>query len=179
MESAMMKRFVLLCCSALALVAPELRGDELTDLFDGWPVPQPRPRPPEAPTPDDQRVVVNDDGGGLIHEYVTRWTTIASQGAEVEVRGKCVSACTLVTAYVSKEKLCFGKNSSLSFHVARKNSSDFNPSPEMTQWMIDQYPADIRGWIAAHGGSEKMPWSGLLMMHAYELWNMGYRKCKT
>jgi hypothetical protein len=63
--------------------------------------------------------------------------------------------------------------------VARKNSSVFNPSPEMTQWMIDQYPADIRGWIAAHGGSEKMPWSGFLMMHAYELWNMGYRKCKT
>jgi hypothetical protein len=36
------------------------------------------------------------------------------------------------------------------------------PAPEVTKWMIDRYPADIRGWIDAKGGLENMPTPRLL-----------------
>jgi hypothetical protein len=46
--------------------------------------------------------------------------------------------------------------------------------------MIDRYPADIRGWIVAHGGLERMP-SGesYWTLPAKELWEMGYSRCSN
>jgi hypothetical protein len=43
--------------------------------------------------------------------------------------------------------------------------------------MINSYPADIRGWIEARGGVEKMSISEWWTLPAEELWKMGYRKC--
>ena len=51
------------------------------------------------------------------------------------------------------------------------------PAPEVTKWMIDRYPADIRGWIDAKGGLENMPTHGYWTLPAKELWEIGYRKC--
>jgi hypothetical protein len=33
---------------------------------------------------------------------------IAAQGGPVNVLGPCQSACTLLTAYILKDRLCFG-----------------------------------------------------------------------
>jgi hypothetical protein len=38
-------------------------------------------------------------------------------------------------------------------------------------------PADIRAWIEAKGGAEKMPQWTFWTLGAEELWKMGYRKC--
>lgn len=44
--------------------------------------------------------------------------------------------------------------------------------------MIDSYPADIRDWIEAKGGFDRMPiGKNLWTLPASELWKMGYRKC--
>jgi hypothetical protein len=55
--------------------------------------------------------------------------------------------------------------------------SDGRPASEATQWMIERYPADIRGWIVAHGGFEKIPYVSYLRLQAWDLWKMGYRRC--
>jgi hypothetical protein len=84
------------------------------------------------------KTVVNEDLGGVIGEYVGRWAAISSQGGSVEVLGTCASACTLVTSYISKDKLCFGRDAVLMFHMARY--PDGRPALGGTQWMINQYP---------------------------------------
>ena len=99
-----------------------------------------------------------------------------AQNGPVDILGMCQSACTLVTAYIRKDRLCFGERGYLSFHMARLLSND-RPSLESTQWIIDQYPDDIRGWIIAKGGAAKMPIEGYWTLPASDLWQMGYRKC--
>jgi hypothetical protein len=61
------------------------------------------------------------------------------------------------------------------------STSSHEPSPEYTLEMFDSYPGDIRGWIERNGGPLKLPkqagrayWT----MYDYELWAMGYAKCK-
>jgi hypothetical protein len=126
-----------------------------------------------------EETIIQDDFGGVINEYVDRWRRLAAQGGEVKVLGKCSSACTLITAYIPKNRLCFGQNASLSFHQAR-NPETNSPSLNVTTWMIRSYPDDIRNWLLAHGGIEKMPQlNSFWMVHAYELWDMGYRKCSN
>jgi hypothetical protein len=141
-------------------------------------------KPQPVPT-----TVIRHDGGGFLHEYVDRWSTISAQGGQVEVLGRCASACTLVTAYIPKDRLCFGPDASLDFHMARKSKTDASPAPEGTQWMLERYPADIRNWIADQGryrmlhdwnvtqGSETPPRYGYWTLPAEELWKMGYRRC--
>jgi hypothetical protein len=60
--------------------------------------------------------------------------------------------------------------------MARLAAND-RPSPESTQWMISMYPDDIRGWLVARGGLEKMPIEGYWKLPASDLWKMGYRRC--
>jgi hypothetical protein len=43
--------------------------------------------------------------------------------------------------------------------------------------MFDAYPKDIRAWLNAKGGLDKMPLNGYWLMTASELWKMGYRDC--
>jgi hypothetical protein len=75
-----------------------------------------------------------------------------------------------------KNRLCFAEGSTLGFHWAR--TVDNGPlSPDGTQWLLDHYPADIRAWLDAQGGIEKLPQVGFWVMPAFVLWGMGYRRC--
>jgi hypothetical protein len=123
-------------------------------------------------------VLIIDDGGGLLSDYVDRWQKISIAQQDVEILGFCGSACTTVVAFVPKEKLCFGKDASLKFHQARE--SMYGPAAlAMTKWMTDRYPHEIRNWINVRGGYEKIPDKGFWTLPASELWQMGYRKCNT
>jgi hypothetical protein len=51
------------------------------------------------------------------------------------------------------------------------------PSIDTARWMLNQYPQDIRLWIRAKGGVEKMTFYAMWKLAAEELWAMGYRKC--
>jgi len=94
------------------------------------------------PPPPPTKTVVRDDRGGVIKEYADRWKIIGAAGGEVEVVGVCGSACTLVTAYVARDKLCFGQGAALYFHQARR--IDGQVAWDTTQWMVQSYPAGIR-----------------------------------
>ena len=81
------------------------------------PLPMPSPARLAAPPPPVAPVVINGDGG-LVHEYRAKYLLVRNSGAKVEVRGACYSACTLITAYIPKERLCFGEGAFLAFHSA-------------------------------------------------------------
>jgi hypothetical protein len=140
------------------------------------PIPLPRPRPKEAPQPR-AKTVLFDERGGDYWLHWRRFKALADGDDDVEIRTKCPSSCTLVMVLVPADRLCFGKNASLQFHMAR-NGKTGEPDMEFTKkWMIDQYPQDIRNWILAKGGVEKMNVQQMLTLDAAELWKMGYREC--
>jgi hypothetical protein len=126
-------------------------------------------------------VVVWRNRGGEYQKHIKEWRTVAAEGSSVEIRGPCDSGCTLVTAYVPKDRLCFGERASLNIHQVRiryGESTVLFPDPKGSQEMIDSYPPDIRNWILAKGGLAKMPGGNdFWKLHADDLWQMGYRKC--
>lgn len=120
--------------------------------------------------------VLQDQPGGLISVYKRLFEAIEASGNNVEIRGKCPSACTLVLSYIPKERLCFHETAWLGFHHA---ASFYGADTETSQAMFDSYPQDIRTWLQQKGGLEKMPHgAGLWAILASELWKMGYRKCE-
>jgi hypothetical protein len=193
-EMPLMLRIALICCTALGATAAHGQDSPIAVWMrdfrervlreDGPPVLQPLARnfpiqPLPIPDPRRMTVVVHYDDGGYLHEYVDRWSQIAVRGNQVKILDICASACTLVTAYISKDRLCFGPNAALDFHQARHNYTDTTGSPKSTLWMIEKYPDDIRDWIEAQGGREKMPVLGSWTLPASDLWKMGYRKCSS
>jgi hypothetical protein len=122
------------------------------------------------------KTVLYDEPGGVIPEHWRRWHVLAASGDDVEIRGSCASACTLIMAHIPNDKLCFGEAAALKFHSARLEPSG-EPDIATTQWMISQYPQDIRLWIKNKGGWEKMTLVQAWTLTAPDLWAMGYRKC--
>jgi hypothetical protein len=67
-------------------------------------------------------------------------------------RGKaCQSACTLVTAFVPPERICFGPYAWLGFHQATYVENG-KVAARASQWMYDKYPPEIKFWIEGKGG---------------------------
>jgi hypothetical protein len=119
--------------------------------------------------------VLHLEEGGFIHEHMRRWRQLGQSDADVEIRGPCFSACTLIIAVVPKERLCFGDYASLQFHAASDLSGRI--AIPATMWMLRQYPRDIYDWLMARGGAPGMTVYDFWVLEAPELWAMGYRRC--
>jgi hypothetical protein len=161
-----------------------LRPDGTSEPCESRQVPLPKARPADAPEPVPlPKTVLYFEPGGVLHEHIRRWQALAASGDDVEIRGWCGSACTLIMAYVPRERICFGEAASLGFHLARKVTAEAKDpygvgDMETSRWMLNQYPQDIRTWIKNKGGFEWMSIGDNLTLDAVELWAMGYRKCE-
>ena len=104
-----------------------------------------------------------------------------ASGNNIEIRGICPSACTLVLSYIPKERLCFQQTAWLWFHHAQDmfTHATTEETVKYSRAMFDKYPQDIRQWLEQKGGFEKMPHGNRYWaISAAELWKMGYRKCE-
>jgi hypothetical protein len=114
------------------------------------------------------KTVLYDEPGGILLEHVNRWIALARSGDDVEIRGPCTSACTMIMAYVPKERLCLGDYASLQFHLVR-----FADTGKMdlasSLWMLNRYPGNIRDWLMARGGVASMSIQDLWTLEAEEL----------
>ena len=153
-----------------------LRPDGTAERCESRQVPLPRPRPEDAPAPVPvPKTALYYEPGGIIRDQIERWQRIAQSDNDVEIRGECMSACTLIMAYVPNERICFGEYASLQFHAAgHPGQSDMG----ITRWMFSQYPPDIRNWLKDLGAPEKLIVEKYLILNSAALWNMGYRKCE-
>jgi hypothetical protein len=122
-------------------------------------------------------MVFYSEPGGVIKEHVERWQELARSGADIEILGPCYSACTLIVAYVPKERLCFGAFATLQFHLAWVRETG-KPSLDASLWMLKQYPREIYDWIMERGGVANMTIPTFLELRAPSLWRMGYPQCK-
>jgi hypothetical protein len=122
-------------------------------------------------------MVLNFEPGGVIKEHVERWQEAARSGLDVEILGPCYSACTMIVAYVPKERLCFGAFATLQFHLAWDRETG-KPSLDASLWMLKQYPREIYDWVMERGGVASMTIPTFWELRAPNLWRMGYRQCE-
>jgi hypothetical protein len=105
----------------------------------------------------DGKVVVTFDLGGYVHLYEAKWKYIASKGYPVEIRGPCLSACTLALGII--KNICWGKGAKFGFHLAFYWERNVNGKMvlvtdlEYTRKMgFEFYPHWVTRWVSATGG---------------------------
>ena len=97
-----------------------LKPNGTTELCGERQVPLPKPRPEDAPEPVfTHTTVLYYEPGGVFKDHMKRWEELALSGDYVEIRGPCVSGCTLIMMHIPSSRLCFGENASLGFHLAQ------------------------------------------------------------
>jgi hypothetical protein len=52
------------------------------------------------PVANAETVQIIDDRGGLIIAYRMQWAMLAPQSVNVQIKGPCVSACTILLGYI-------------------------------------------------------------------------------
>jgi hypothetical protein len=98
--------------------------------------------------------IVNDPGGE-VSSYIRKFQAVGNSGQRVVIDGPCLSACTLLTAFVPKDRICITGRAVLGFHAASyydDTSRSLVPTREGTRLVMRLYPADIKNWIQRHGG---------------------------
>jgi hypothetical protein len=99
-------------------------------------------------------VLIEDDHGGQIGTYITKFERLRSSGQSVIIDGLCASACTLVLSAVSPDKICVTPRARLGFHAAYDFAGNgrITANPEATMMLYSMYPTPVRRWISARGG---------------------------
>jgi hypothetical protein len=99
-------------------------------------------------------MLISEDRGGQIGQYVRAYTALVSAEERVIIDGPCLSACTLMLGIVSRARICATSRAQLGFHAAWMPDSHGRPitSPTGTQLLLNIYPPDVRSWISRHGG---------------------------
>jgi hypothetical protein len=121
-------------------------------------------------------VRITNDPGGEVSSYVRKFQGVRNSGQRVVIDGPCLSACTLLTGIVPKERVCVTRRAVLGFHAASyydDASRSLVPTPEGSRLVMRLYPAEIRSWIDHHGGLTPQ----LILLHGRELTAM-YHTCQ-
>ena len=168
-------RTILVASTVFACVAVNAQTTVKTIVYPGT-NPNGMVGQPTVPKDSNETYILWNNRGGVNHEHRARFYAIARSGAKVEVRGGCWSACTFITSFIPRAKLCFAEGAFLAFHQSRRQSDD-TPNIVETRNMVASYPSEIREWIDRHGGADKMTIKEFWTMYDKELWAMGYPKC--
>ena len=99
-------------------------------------------------------VRIVDDRGGQIGEYLYKFSELRASGQTVMIDGLCASACTMILAAISHDKICVSSNATLGFHAAFDFAGDGRTvtNPEATRMLYSGYPFQVRRWISRRGG---------------------------
>jgi hypothetical protein len=95
------------------------------------------------------------DPGGEVSSYVQKFTAIRDSGQRIVVDGPCLSACTLFTGIVPRDRVCITRRAALGFHAAsyyNDASRSLVPTRQGSALVMRLYPPSIRAWINRHGG---------------------------
>jgi hypothetical protein len=126
-----------------------------------------------------QRVIIENDGGGLPAPYINR---LIKQEA-MEIRGYCASSCTI---YLANPNACLHPQAVLLFHAP---SIDYHGSKPVvtrkptgierraTKELMKYYPLGVKRWIKKNGGL-KVTLTDMLALRGDELSAL-VRTCPT
>jgi hypothetical protein len=119
--------------------------------------------------------IVNDPGGEVT-SYVQKFQQLRATGDRIVIDGPCLSACTLLTGIIPRDKVCVTSRAELGVHAASyydDASRSLVPTREGSRVVMRLYPASVRGWIDRHGGLTPT----LKMMRGRDLTAL-YRTCE-
>lgn len=90
---------------------------------------------------------ISNNSGGSIGMFAIQTMKYKRSGELVRITGRCDSACTM---FLSIPNLCVTANAYFRFHAPRAD----NPvaAHVAKQYLMKQYPAWVRAFIANHGG---------------------------
>lgn len=121
-------------------------------------------------------VRIVSDPGGEVSAYLHKYQQIRASGQHVVIDGACLSACTLLTAVIPRDRVCVTARAMLGFHAASyydDASRSLVPTRAGSRLVMSLYPRDIRRWINRHGGLTPH----LIQLRGRELASM-YRTCR-
>lgn len=95
------------------------------------------------------KMVISSDAGGRVFEYARDVSRARHSSTDVQIRGKCQSACTLYLS-LPADQICIARGASFHFHRAFGSSAQSNEWG--TQYLLKSYPVWVRQWIASQGG---------------------------
>jgi hypothetical protein len=126
-----------------------------------------------APVEADVRILGSP--GGQVGPFLDLFEQMRDSGERVVIDGPCLSACTLVLSMVPNNRICVTRRAVLGFHAARSmdRRGRMYSEPEASKFVLEAYPAPIRGWIRQRGGLS----SRLLVLRGREL-NAFYPACR-
>lgn len=113
------------------------------------------------------------DGGGLIPAYQTRIRQADAQGAQVEIRGTCVSACTM---WLGARNVCVHPDAMLWFHAARKSGTR-RISRFGNDVMSSYWPPAVRKWADRAGVLDSLDFTQGHVLTGADLIPMGFPAC--
>ncbi|MFZ3357148.1 MAG: hypothetical protein WCA56_00880 [Xanthobacteraceae bacterium] len=114
----------------------------------------------------DVRIV--SDPGGEVSSYVQKYHEVRDSGQHVIIDGPCLSACTLLTGIIPRNRICVTSRAVLGFHAASYYddvSRSLVPTRRGSALVMRLYPPSIRSWINRHGGLRPQ----LIMLRGREL----------
>lgn len=100
-------------------------------------------------------VRISGDPGGEVAAYIHKYQEIRDSGQRVVIDGPCLSACTLLTGIVPRDRVCVTSRAILGFHAASyydDTSRELVPTRAGSRLVMHMYPPEIRRWIERHGG---------------------------
>jgi hypothetical protein len=105
--------------------------------------------------------------GGQVGPFLELFERVRASGERVVIDGPCLSACTLVLSMVPNNRICVTRRAVLGFHAARSmdRQGRMYAEPEASEFVLEAYPAAVRGWIRSRGGLS----SRLLLLRGREL----------
>jgi len=117
--------------------------------------------------------VVRSDGGGWLSQRSAEIRQLRATGQRVELRGTCLSACTM---YLALPNVCVDRSASFGFHGPTRNGQNL-PAHEFEHWsgvMADTYREPLRSWYLTEA---RYRTTGYYQVSGSELINMGYPQC--
>ena len=100
-------------------------------------------------------VRITNDPGGEISAYLRKFQDMRASGERLVIDGPCLSACTLFTGLIPRDRVCVTARAVLGFHAASYYDDarrSLVPTGAATRLVLRLYPARIRSWIQRQGG---------------------------
>jgi hypothetical protein len=105
-------------------------------------------------------LIIKDDPGGIIVDFVKKYSDIRDRGERVIVDGECVSACTIFLGIVPKSNYCITPVARLGFHTASLRTKfpngkvKWEHAAEFSALMWNLYPGKVRSYL------KRVGWNG-------------------
>lgn len=118
---------------------------------------------------------ISEDPGGVIVDFVKKYSDMRDAGTKVVISGMCVSACTLFLGVIRPENVCVMPEAYLGFHSASTITREagkpdlIEHAPEFSLLEFNMYPATVRAYLAKHGWSGENPHPEIIWVRGAQL----------